>query len=785
MNILYHHRTQSSGAAGHHINEMVKAFETSGYSVDVLSPFGVNKQQKAVSGSQKKNRYLIPQFFFEMLELCYNAVAFVKLIKQLKKKKYAFIYERYAIFNLAGILAARLFNMPIVLEVSFHSMTSVYPKRTKLFSRLANLADRFIFANAFGIVTVTAVLKTDLMDYFNVAGNKIIVLHNAADADVFNSEISAAQVRAKYNLNSDKVIGFAGGFYPWHGIDLLINAADDVLKIIPDAKFMLIGDGPLRKSLQLTVRSRQLEKAFIFTGSIPHSELPQYMSAFDVGVMPDSNDYGSPIKIFEYMAMGKPVLAPKLKPIEEVIINEKNGMLFEAKNKEALAEAIIKILHDRELYKKISLDSKRDLLDNHTWVKNAQAILNKWQAIFMAKEKIRFVSQYFYPEVASTAQLMVELAEGLNLKGCRIKAICGQPTYIKAKTLPRREIINGMEIERLSCTRLNKNSSIGRLLNWVSYTFLAFFKILFSFDRSPLFIVSQPPFLFVVGYLLKIIRGQEYICLIYDLYPDIAVKLGFMKESSPIARLWDMANKEFFKKAAFVVVPSENMKALIEKKIGKNDKVKVIYNWANGDLIKPIDKNSNWFAKKYDLTDKLVVLYSGNMGLFHELETIVEAADKLRACNNIRFVFIGEGGKKKKLMDMAADKQLNNVLFLPYQDKEVLPFSLTCSDISVVSLEKNLDCVAAPCKLYTSLAAGQIILGLVDNNSDVAKIVNKYNCGFCARQDDVGHVVKIIENLSKSTELLKQYQLNARKCFEENFTKEKSINDYYRIFSKN
>lgn len=401
------------------------------------------------------------------------------------------------------------------------------------------------------------------------------------------------------------------------------------------------------------------------------------------------------------------------------------------------------------------------------------------------KRKVKFVLQYFYPEVASTAQLMTELAEDLASKGFRVKVITGQPTYIKSKRLTGREVYKGVEIERLSCTRFNKNSPIGRILNWLSFTMLAFSRLLFSSDRSPLFIVSTPPFLFVVGYLLNCLRDQRYICLIYDLYPEIAEKLGYIKNNSLIYKFWDRCNKEFFKKASFVVVPSENMKKIIEEKLGgsSNAKVVIIYNWADGEFIRPLDKEKNWFSEKYGLIDKLVILYAGNIGLFHQLETLIDAAFRLKRNKKIKFVFIGEGGKKKKLIDMANEQRLDNVLFLPYQNKDILPYSLTCSDISVVSLEKNLNCVAAPCKLYTSLAAGQIILGLVDDDSDVYKIVDKYKTGFCMAQDDVERLVEILNLLCENSKLVNTLKSNSRRCFEENFKKEKAVDRYLEIFS--
>ena len=150
----------------------------------------------------------------------------------------------------------------------------------------------------------------------------------------------------------------------------------------------------------------------------------------------------------------------------------------------------------------------------------------------------------------------------------------------------------------------------------------------------------------------------------------------------------------------------------------------------------------------------------------------------------VQFVFIGEGGKKKKLQDLAIEKKLKNVLFLPYQDKEILPYSLSCADLSVVSLERGLDCVAAPCKLYTSLSAGQVILGLVDDFSDVGKIIDKYECGFSVAQEDTEALVKIINKLLRNPDIIAQYKINARRCFEENFRKEEAMEKYKDIFLK-
>ena len=386
MRILYHHRTQARGAAGCHIREMVKAFEKYGYIVNIMSPLASRSYSKVTAGSQKKYRYIIPQIIFELFEILYNFIDIIGVSFALSRKKYAAIYERYAIFNVAGVMASKLFRIPIILEVSFTSKTSVFPTRTKILSPFAYLVDKFIFKNANGIIVVSSVLKENLINNFHVGQEKIIVIHNAANPDVFTPRISSAIVKAKYGLDSNKIIGFAGGFYPWHGLNLLLDAAERVLKKYPDVKFLLIGDGPMRDELKRRVEQSLLKDAVIFTGSVPHNELPNYIAAFDIGVMPDSNNYGSPIKIFEYMLMGKPVLAPRLRPIEEVIKNGETGILFQQKSEEELSKCIAKLLTDENLCRRISLKAQKEVLENHIWEKHVEHITAKWKDVFFKED---------------------------------------------------------------------------------------------------------------------------------------------------------------------------------------------------------------------------------------------------------------------------------------------------------------------------------------------------------------------------------------------------------------
>ena len=401
--------------------------------------------------------------------------------------------------------------------------------------------------------------------------------------------------------------------------------------------------------------------------------------------------------------------------------------------------------------------------------------------------KVLFLAQYFYPEVTSTAQLLIELAAELHKRDMEVSAFVGQPSYVKSKKIAREEEHQGVYIRRLFATRFDKNKSFSRIANSLTFFLSSLLHVLFSHRDRILFIASNPPFLVLIGWLLKKIRRQRYLCLVQDIYPDIAVTLGYLSKGGFIVKMWDKLNSKIYRDADAVIVLGEYMKEVIAAKLegthAKGENIHVVHNWADGDFIKPLAKEENWFCKEHDLLGKQIILYSGNLGSFHDLETIIDAAEQLQEIDDLLFLFIGEGGKKKKLVEMAQEKGLRNVQFLTYQLREYLPFSLTCGDISVVTVERGVEGLAVPCKLYSSLAAGQAILGLIGENSEVATIIREYNCGIRVDQGDAEGVVEALKELHDNAHRLERMKKNARRCFEENFTKGRAMNEYRKIIT--
>jgi len=400
--------------------------------------------------------------------------------------------------------------------------------------------------------------------------------------------------------------------------------------------------------------------------------------------------------------------------------------------------------------------------------------------------KILLISQYFYPEMISTGHILTELLLELSARGLKSSVICAQPTYYSRERV--RPIINhqGIDIIRTSNTQYEKNSIKGKIFNSSSFFAMSFVKALNNRERCPIILVTNPPFLGIIGLLLKILRKRPYILIVHDLYPDIAVNAGYLDRRSPIVAIWNQLNKWIFREASFIVGLGRDVNKIIKKQLptGTEDKVVYIPNWADPALIKPIDYNDNILIKSLGLTDKFIVQYSGNMGLTHDMETIVEAANLLKKHDMIHFLLIGDGGKRKKIERMIEAYQLKNVTMLDYQPRENLIYSLSASHVSLISLENSAKGLSVPSKLYGILASGRPAIAIVPEDSEVALTLNEYECGLVVAPKDVASLVESIYWLKDHEDERASMGMKAYHAFLQNFTVAQCADKYFDLIRK-
>lgn len=385
MQALYHHRTQGKGVEAVHIHGFCGGLQALGYAVEIVGPPGVMTDPDLVVASEEGrsgSRWGLlarhaPQLVFELLEIGYNLAAIPRLWRRCRALKPDLICERYALYNFSGVLVACMTGIPIALEVN----DTVRNERTRqgkslAMPWLAARIERRIFRAATGIAVVSGFLKGQVAE-LGVAPQRIQVTPNAVDSRWFDPRKADAEaVRSRWGLQHKTVIGFAGSFTKWHAVDLLVRAAAELVPEFPDLHLLLVGDGAKRAETEALVAELNMTARAHFTGKLPHSEMPGLMAAMDIGVMPESNPFGSPMKVFEYMAMGCPAVGPRYGPLEEAIEDGVTGMLFEPRNQADLTRCLRSLLADPTRRRQLGSQARQKVLNRHLWRHNAQAVVD-------------------------------------------------------------------------------------------------------------------------------------------------------------------------------------------------------------------------------------------------------------------------------------------------------------------------------------------------------------------------------------------------------------------------
>lgn len=332
-------------------------------------------------------------------------------------------------------------------------------------------------------------------------------------------------------------------------------------------------------------------------------------------------------------------------------------------------------------------------------------------------------------------------------------------------------------IEKVLLKKYDRTSLKNRLKTWFIFTWQAR-QYLRKHKMEDLLIVSNPAF----ATLLPLWVKNPYSLLIYDTYPDALVSTGTLKDTNPFVKWWIKKNKHvIYKNAKVVYTLSESMAKALEQYTTR-EKIEVIPNWADTSFLKPIEHKDNPWLIDNGLQDKFIVMYSGNIGNTHKVETLVDVANCLKDRRDIQFVIIGEGGKKDVVRERIKELAVDNVLLLPFQDKEVLPYSIGAADIGVITLDDKSSAVSVPSKTYSMLAVGCCLMCITSMTNELSTLVDEYDCGRAFSSEDVQGMAEFITMMASDKELLRQSKINARTA-SLNFTPE-NANKYVELYNK-
>lgn len=403
------------------------------------------------------------------------------------------------------------------------------------------------------------------------------------------------------------------------------------------------------------------------------------------------------------------------------------------------------------------------------------------------KKKLLIYAHYYYPDVASTGQILAELSEGM-LDAFDITVICVVPSYsgkIKEKYKKNRiykEVYNGVNLIRVRVPEFDKKNKISRIKNLLAYfmnSIIATIK-LDKFDY--IYSISQPPILGgTLGVFGKFLKGGKFIYNIQDFNPEQTMAVGYSKNKL-IINLAMFLDKWNCKKSDKVIVVGRDMQETLNERF-KNKKVPnnvFINNWIDEKEVYPIVSHEEIdnFKFKYELNDKFIIMYSGNIGLYYDLENIIKVIGKFKDRDDIIFAFVGDGSVKEKIEKYSIQNNLNNVKFIPYQPKEKLKYSLNSADVNWVVNAKGIKGVSVPSKLYGVMAVGKPVLGVLDSGSEARLILEESNCGVCSEPSDYKMIENNINYIINNKEKIKSLGMNGREYLENYLSKNKSIDKY-------
>ena len=411
----------------------------------------------------------------------------------------------------------------------------------------------------------------------------------------------------------------------------------------------------------------------------------------------------------------------------------------------------------------------------------------RWRDERSRLARLTIVSQYFPPDFAATGQFIEDLSRRLAERGLQNLVLTGQPGYaFHAQQAERIQFLPNRCIRRTSTSRFWPERIRGRVVNSLLFCLRTLLRLLRQCRRGDLLLfTTEPAYLPIVGWLCHLLTRAPYVVLVYDLYPDIAISLGVVAADHPVARLWRFLQAGSFMAASEIVVLSTTMQDHLRKNYPDLlTPITVIPSWADPSAITPIPKQQNRFVQTHGLGEGFTVLYSGNQGRCHDLDTLLEAARLLRHESTIRVLIVGGGAQHRFLVEQVEAWRLQNVFFLPYQDVKDLPELLAAGDLAIVSLREAAEGQVAPSKLYGHLAAACPVAAICAPHSYLRTEIARAGCGGAFASGEAQSLADFIRSLAADPARARQLGESGRRHLQVTATPALVVQAYAELLSR-
>ena len=405
---------------------------------------------------------------------------------------------------------------------------------------------------------------------------------------------------------------------------------------------------------------------------------------------------------------------------------------------------------------------------------------------------ILLVNQSFWPDVVATAQQAHDLAKFLRSRGDRVTVVASRSLYgKKGSRLPTTESKDGVEIHRVSYNLFNKGGLASRALDYIRFNIAAAWRVLRLPRHDVVICLTTPPFVALVGALLRAVKGTRFIFWTMDLYPDLPVEAGIIARNGRVHRFLGAIDAFCLRRADVVVTLGRCMRDRVIAKGISEDRIAIIHPWSDPEEIPelpvrrlevavdslaaqrpplPVPCGPNVLRTEWGLGDRFVIQYSGNFGLGHDAETVFGAMEKLKDDDGIRWVIVGDGVMRPKVEEFVRTHGIRNVVLKPYQPRSKLGTLISLGDVHLVLMVPGFEGVILPSKLYGVLAAGRPAVFVGPERSEIARIIKENNCGIVVPNGNSEGLVRVIGEIRRDPALGLALGHRGRKALEAKYS---------------
>jgi glycosyltransferase involved in cell wall biosynthesis len=717
----------------------------------------------------------------------------------------------------AAYVVSRMKGVPYVFELRDlwpESIKAVGAMKNERVLRLLERLEMFLYARSAAVVSVTNSFKRVLIRR-GIDARKIHVVTNGVDVSQFTPRPKDTELTRTLGLEGKFVAGYIGTHGMAHALETLLEAADRLRD--SDIVFLFLGDGARKQVLCQMAAERRLENVR-FVDSVPKGDVAKYWSLLDVSIIhlrkTDLFTTVIPSKLFECMGMGIPVLHGVAGESAELVAEHGVGLPFEPEDAAGLCGALVR-LRDRPDELKafrancapaalrfdrsfLAAEMLRVLVDvsrRREPVPAPGAVVGTLDAQ-PAPLRVLVLNQFFWPDVAATAQHAFDLARYLRSHGDEVSAIASRSIYGQTgSALPEEEITDGIAIHRVTSSVFGKRGVIFRSFDFLFFNVACLFKAMSLPRHDVVICLTTPPFIALVGIFLRWIKGTRFIFWTMDLYPDVPLAAGVIKRGSIVHWIFGRLDRFCLRRADLVVVLGRCMRDKVLRNGVDPLKLVTIAPWADpsevpnvparrfsesmdsavarrvtGGEARPSVVNDNRYRAEWEIGDRFVIEYSGNCGVGHDVSSVCDAMLALRDDDSIRWVIVGGGLAWPRIEDFIRRHRISNVILRPYQPRAHLGDLIALGDVHLVLVADGFEGLLIPSKFYGVMAAGRPTIYIGPEETEVARVIQEEECGIVIPNSDPSRLVAAIERLRRDPVTSLSMGLRGRRALERSYS---------------